>query len=266
MTITSPVKPTHLFGPGQFDAAVNTSAPTPAAFDDLQDMSITFKRDLKSLQGRGQFSADVCAGSSSISWKATLGALNGRIPSDLVFGAGSNSAQMYNKATNEARTIGTNGGSFGAVTVVNHGTGVFIRDLGVRDPATNLPLVRVASGAAITSTNHYYVEFETPGRYLFHSSREGKKLLLSYEWQGNKTGLGNTVSLTNQPQGQVGDFTAVCCFESASEQNVVTLNSALTSDFEMSTKTGDFGKPTISGMAQPDPYGNIGTFSFSQKR
>jgi hypothetical protein len=265
MTTTSPVKPTHLFGPGQFDAAVNTSNPTPAAFDDLQDMSITFKRDLKSLQGRGQFSADVCAGSSSISWKATLGALNGRIPSDLVFGAGSNSAQMYNKATNEARTIGADN-SNGATTVVNHGTGVFIRDLGVRDPATNLPLVRVASVAAITSKAHYCLLSGTPGRYIFHTARVGQKLLLSYEWQGNTTGLGNTVSLTNQPQGQVGDFTAVACFESATEQNVVTLNSALTSDFEMSTKTGDFGKPTISGMAQPDPYGNIGTFSFSQKR
>lgn len=264
MTATQPGKSPRLFGPGQLDMVLNTTNPTPGPCTDLQDMSLSFKRDLKSLQGRGQFTADVMAGSSSINWKATLGAITGRIPNDFILGAAPNSALTYNKALNESRTISVDGSS-GAATVVNHGTGVYIRDLGVIDPATNLPLVRVASVGAITSKAHYYLLFGTPGRYIFHPSRVATKLLISYEWQGNVTGLGGTTLLTNQPQGAVGNGVGVFTFEGGrGDANVVTLNSIMASDFEWATKSGDFGKPTISGMAQPDPYGNIGTFSFSR--
>lgn len=265
MATTAPVKPSKAFGAGDFFGVNNVQTPTPTSFDTPQDMSLSVKRELKSITGVNLFPDDVNAGAASITGKVTMGSLNGRIWGDLVAGVGASKiANIVQVAKREKGVVGNND----KIKVKNSGTGsaatgTFIRDLGVRGPE-NLPLIRVSSAAGITNTKHYCVA--TDGTYQFHSSREGTTVDITYEWQGNVNGLGAIYNITNQPQGAIGDFTAVLATRWRSEENVFTLNSCIVSDYEIATKGGDYAKPTLSYQAQADAYDNIGTFSFAQNR
>jgi len=255
-----PVKPSKAFGAGDFFGVNNVQSPTPTSFDTPQDMSLSVKRELKSITGVNLFPDDVNAGAASITGKVTMGSLNGRIWGDLVAGVGASSvANIVNVAKREKGVIANND----KIVVKNHGGKVFLRDLGVRGPE-NLPFIRVAKPSAITRTNHYSVTSQ--GEYQFHPSRDGDTVDITYEWQGNVNGQGAIYNITNQPQGAIGDFTAVLATRWRSEENVFTLNSCIVSDYEIATKGGDYAKPTLSYQAQADAYDNIGTFSFAQNR
>lgn len=251
-------KPSKIFGAGAFYGISNVTNPATTAFDTLQDYSLSFKRDTKSLFGEDQFADDVCAGPATVTGKVTTGSLNGRIFSDLVCGV-ANTDYMDQVAKKELGTV--NGSS--QIHVQNHGTEVFLQDLGVIDPTTNLPLVNVAIGA-VTKRSHYSVT--GAGIYTFQSSRQGDKMAITYRWQLNPAGNGTKLNIKNQPMGKIGDFTTVAALNWAEEQNVFTLNSCLSSDIEVGTKQGDYGKPTFNFMASVDDYGNLGTFSFAQHR
>lgn len=265
MAITAPVKASKAFGAGDFFGVNNVQTPTPTSFDTPQDMSLSVKRELKSITGVNLFPDDVNAGAASITGKVTIGSLNGRIWGDLVAGVGASKvANIVSVAKREKGVVAAvveNEVLTSAYQVKNHGPKKFLRDLGVRDPATNLPLIRVTN---ITHGNHYSVT--TSGEYHFHPNREGDTLDFTYEWQGSTTGLGAIYNITNQPQGAIGDFTAVMATRWRSEENVFTLNSCIVSDYEIATKGGDYAKPTLSFQAQADAYDNIGTFSFAQNR
>ena len=259
MATTAPVKASKAFGAGDFFGVNNVQTPTPTSFDTPQDMSLSVKRELKSITGVNLFLDDVNAGAASITGKVTIGSLNGRIWGDLVAGVGASKvANTVSVAKREKGVVNTNTGKN---RIKNFGSGVFLRDLGVRDPATNLPLIRVAT---VTRANHYTVT--SAGEYQFHANREGETLDFTYEWQGSVSGLGAVYNITNQPQGAIGDFTAVMATRWRSEENVFTLNSCIVSDYEVATKGGDYAKPTLSFQAQADAYDNIGTFSFAQNR
>lgn len=257
MPTVAPVKPSKIFGAGYFYGISNIANPTPTTFDTPQDQSLTFKRDLKSITGTNLFPDDVNAGGTTMTWKVTTGSINGRLVGDMITGAGSTDGTVWTRAPREKGVVNNTS----KITVKNNGAGVFIRDLGVIDPATNLPLINVS---VITKKNHYTVN--TTGAYTFHTSLQGYTLDISYEWAGAGNGLGAVYNITNQPQGAVGDCAVVMGFNWRDEQNTFTLNSNSVSDFEIASKGGDYSKPTISGMVQADAYGNIGTFSFAQKR
>jgi hypothetical protein len=246
-----------MFGAGNFTGVANVSFPTPTTFNTLQDWTFSFKRTVKSLVGQNQFPDDVCAGESTITGKVTMGSFSGRIITDLVAGASYVSQYQVIEALKELKIVKSDG----TLIVNNHGANTFIRDLGVVDTATNLPLTRVAT---IAHGNHYTVD--TTGNYAFHTSRAADQVAISYQWQSKSMVNGAQMNITNQLQGKIGDFTAVMASNWNGEQNVFTLNSCIVSDFEFGTKQGDYGKPTLSYQAQTDAYGNIGTISVAQLR
>lgn len=259
MAITAPVKPSKVFGAGDFFGVNNVQTPTPTSFDTPQDMSLSVKRELKSITGNNLFPDDVNAGAASITGKVTMGSLNGRQWGDLVAGVGA--SRVANIVSVAKREKGVVNASTAKNRIKNYGSGIFLRDLGVRDPTTNLPLIRVST---ITNGKHYTVD--NKGEYQFHAVREGQTLDFSYEWQGNINGQGAIYNITNQPQGAIGDFTAVMATRWRTEENVFTLNSCIVSDYEMASKGGDYMKPTLSFQAQADAYDNIGVFSYAQNR
>jgi|GEM_PF-5488112 len=257
---TTPVKPSKAFGAGDFFGVNNVQSPTPTSFDTPQDMSLSVKRELKSITGVNLFPDDVNAGAASITGKVTMGSLNGRIWGDLVAGVGASKVANIVSVAKREKGVVSNAEK---IRVKNYGSGVFLRDLGVRGPE-NLPFIRVSKASAIAHLNHYSVT--TAGEYQFHHDRDGDTVDITYEWQGNVNGLGAVYNITNQPQGAIGDFTAVLATRWRSEENVFTLNSCIVSDYEIATKGGDYAKPTLSYQAQADAYDNIGTFSFAQNR
>lgn len=254
--MTAPIKSSKMFGAGEMYGVLNTATPTPTNFDTLQDWTVTFKRDTKAITGQGQFPDDVCAGQINLTWKATLGGPSGRIMGDLITGMAPQS-NMYNIAKGERHPVN----SSDVINVTNNGSGVYLRDLGVIDTLTNLPMIRVS---IITKRTHYTVGLA--GKYTFHPSRAGDTMAINYEWIGNVTGNGAIYQITNQPQGKIGDFTTVFASDWGGEQNVLTFYSNIVSDFEIGTKNGDFGKPTLGGTVQADAYGNVANFSFAQQR
>ena len=244
-----------IFGAGRFFGINNVSNPTPARFAVPQDMSVTFKRGVKSLYGENQLAEDVSGGELDVTGKVSYGTSNARVIASLLFGAATTTGQTF-EADNELGTIASH-----TITVFN--ATAWTTDLGVVNVTTGARYQCVTSGAETAGVSYSVAA----GVYRFASGETGTAFKISYLYA--ITGAGETVALANQPQGKVSDFAAVYVFPwtnpgNVVEQDVLTLNSCIASDAEIATKTGDYAKPSFSFTAACDTNGNLGTFSFAE--
>lgn len=249
--MTAAVNGKKIFGAGRFFGINNVSNPTPARFGVMQDQTITFKRSAKSLFGENQLAADVCGAELEVTGKVTMGTNNARILSDLIFGNAGTTGQVL-EADKESGTVP--GSSTYTVTVANSAN--WTTDLGVRNVTSGKPMTRVASGP---TTGQYSV---AAGVYTFAAADANVPVQISYLWSSSASG--ETVALTNQAMGKVGNFTAVMVFPWGTEQDVLTLNNCISTDHEIASKGGDYGKPTLGFMAACDTNDTLGNFTFSQ--
>lgn len=241
-----------IFAAGHWFGINNVTSPTPSRAIVIQDQSITFKRATKQLYGANQLPVSVASTTLDITGKVTMGALNARIYADLLFGITGSSGETL-LAIGEAGAIP--GSSTFTVTVTNSAT--WSVDLGVFDKTTGTRMIRVASGPIV---GQYSV---AAGVYTFAAANKSDSVSISYEY--TTTGTGETLSLTNQPMGFIGDFTAVMGFlGEPGDQSVLTLNSCLISNAEVATKLDDFGKPSIEFSAATDSNDLLGSWSFTQ--
>ena len=255
--MTAPLNGKKLFGAGQAFATLNASNPTPIRFGLVQDQSITFKRGAKEIYGPNQLAADVSSGEMSVTGKVTTGTTNARIFTDLLFADAGATGQIA-ESDNELGTVA--GTTPYIITVANSAT--WTQDLGVIDVTTGNRMTRVAS--APVAAKSYMV---AAGVYTFATGDEGTAKKISYLYSVASTG--ESVTLSNQPRGKVGNVTAAMVFPwtppgGAVEQDVLTLNSCLATDYEISTKMGDYGKPPFSFSAGCDTTDTLGTFSFAE--
>jgi len=244
-----------IFGAGRFFGINNVTNPTPARFVLPQDMSITFKRGVKSLYGENQLAADVSGGEMDVTGKVTYGTSNARIIADLLFGVGNNTGQTL-ESDNELGTIAMH-----TISVANAST--WTVDLGVVNTASGKRYQRVAAGSETAGVSYSAAS----GNYSFASGETGTTFKISYLY--TNASAGETVNLTNQPMGKVSDFSAVYVFpwtnnSNVTEQDVLTLNSCVASDAEISTKQGDYAKPSFGFTAACDTNDMLGTFSFAE--
>lgn len=247
-----------LFGAGRFWGINNITNPTPARFVLPQDMSITFKRGTKEIYGENQLAADTSSGEMSVTGKVTYGTTNSRVIAELLFGVSQAAGQTI-EADNELGTLVSH-----AYTAVNGAT--FSMDLGVVLVSSGKRYVRVAGGSEVAGTS-YSVNTAT-GVYTFNAAEAGTVFKFSYNY--TSAAAGTTVVLSNQPMGKGGgDFTSVYVFpwtnnSNQVEQDILTLNSCIASDAEISAKIGDYAKPTFAFAAACDTNDNLGTFSFAE--
>lgn len=246
-----------IFGCGRFVGINNVTNPTPMRPLLVQDMSVTFKRATKSIFGENQFAADVSSGEATVNGKVSFGATNARLFADLLFGTTSTTV-LTTEYDNEAGTL-----TLHAYTVLNPGTG--ITNYGVVNTTNGVRYARVAAASEVAGVS-YSLNAAT-GVYTFNASETGTTFKFSYSSTA-ATG-GETVSLTNTPMGKINDFTANYVFPwytagNVQEQDILTLNSCIASDHEISTKAGDYGKPTFSFEASCDANDNLGSFSFAE--
>jgi hypothetical protein len=241
-----------IFAAGRFFGMPNVTTPTPTAFSIPQDQSITFKRSTKSLFGENQFAADISAATMEVTGKVTLGTLQPRIFSDLLFGDAGTAGQIK-EANNEAGVVPAV--TTYIITVANSAT--WTTDLGVRNADSGNRYTRVATTPVVGKS--YTV---AAGVYTFAAGDANANMKISYLY--TVTLVGETIVIANQQMGNVGAFTAVMQFNWASEQSILTLNYCLTSDTEISTKQDDYAKPTFGFMASCDANDNLGSFSFAE--
>lgn len=253
--MTAPLNGKKIFGAGRFFGINNVTNPTPARFLLPQDMGVSFKRNVKSIYGENQLAADVSGGEMEVTGKVTYGTSNPRVLADLFFGAGNTTGGTM-EADNEAGTIASN-----QISVANHAT--WTVDLGVVNTATGARYQRVAAGSEVAGISYSVAG----GIYRFASGETGTTFKISYLY--TVADAGETLTLVNAPQGKVSDFTAVYVFpwtNSANvvEQDVLTLNACVASDAEITTKSGDYAKPTFGFTAACDTTDTLGTFSFAE--
>jgi hypothetical protein len=239
-------KPT--FGAGRFFGINNVSNPTPARTYVQQDMSIDFKQATKELFGEKKFAVAIAAGEMSITGKVSMGAPNVRMLGDYLFNASGSSGQIL-QADKEAGTVPTTPYQ---ITVTNSAT--WTTDLGVMKTDGTV-YTRVASSP---TTGQYSV---SAGVYTFAAADTTFNMLISYLYTASA--VGEKLALANALQGPAGAFTAVMAFMYGTQQDVLTLNNAIATDFSFSTKQGDFDKPSFGFMAATDSSDNLGTFSFA---
>jgi hypothetical protein len=241
-----------IFGAGRFFGINNVANPTPMRAYVVQDQSIDFKINTKSLSGENKLPVAVAAGDMTVTGKVTLGANNARLFADLMFNVGSSVGSTIEQER-EAASIPTTPFQ---VTVAN--AAHFTVDLGVTLASDGTVFVRVASSPA---AGQYSVVVAT-GIYTFNTADTGKNIVISYLYT-NAT-LGETLTVINTLQGPAGAFTGVMVFPYGTEQDVLTLNNCIATDGGIATKQGDYAKPSFGFMSATDSSDTLGTFSFAE--
>lgn len=249
--MTNSVTGKKIFGAGRFFGINNVTSPTPMRAYVPQDQSIDFKLSTKTLSGENRLPVAVAAGDMSVTGKVTLGANNARMFADLMFAIGSSSGTV----TEQDFEAGSIPGSVAyTITVANSST--WTTDLGVVLAADGTVFTRVASAPA---AGQYSV---AAGVYTFAAADANKNVKISYLY--TIPSVGEKMTITNSLQGPAGAFTGVMVFPYGADQDVLTLNNCIASDAGISTKQGDYAKPSFGFMASTDASDTLGTFAFSQ--
>lgn len=218
----------------------------------LQDITIDWDAQTKSLYGENQWPAVIARGQMKVTGKARFGRIFNAVAADLFFGltAAAGSLQC---AENEADTVGS---SPYTVTVGNAAN--FVEDLGVYYAATGTRFTQVASPSA---AGQY--ENGGTGLYTFHASDSGAGVAISYLY--NNTASGKTLTISQQLMGTTPTFKLVLFgrgqTSSGTFPEVLVLNNCTASKWSIPDKIDDFQIQELDFEGFVDASGNIGKFS-----
>lgn len=238
------------FGSGTLWAVrTDVADSTPYQFGILQDVAPEFSRNVKELHGGYAFPVAVAGGSGKISFKAKFAQINGRIFSDLFFGATANTGQTK-IANREAGTIPTT--PF-AITVTNGAT--WVEDLGVLN-ATGVPMIKVSS-AATPTTGQY--KCTTGGVYTFAAADTGLAVSISYTYSVAATGLKQIVA--NPLLGVQPIFAAHLVATWGGKDITFKFHQCIATKLTFTTKLEDFMIPEFDFSGFADASNNLVTIS-----
>lgn len=163
----------------------------PDQFGLLQNVSIDFNRDVKTLHGEGQFPALVATGMSTITGRAAHGRIFGAIYADLFFGETLDTGSFV-VAQDESHTIPASP----AYTVLADHMSNWTEDLGVYVAGTRLQYTTSGS----PSSGQYTVSL---GTYTFNAAQAGLAVKISYLYE---SGSGKMITINNQLMGVTPSF------------------------------------------------------------
>jgi len=153
---------------------------SPIMFSALQDVSVDFSQDLKTLHGSQKFAIEQAGGKAKIEGKCTVGRIDPVLFNSIFFGGtlttGGTIGSMAENATIPAVTTFT----ITAAQALN-----FRVDLGVYDVLLGNFLTRVPSAPA---TGQYSVN-ETTGVYTFAAADASRAVLLYYTYGATGTAI-----------------------------------------------------------------------------
>jgi hypothetical protein len=243
-----------LYGTPTHDGAGSAiTTPTPIKFGSMQEVGVDMSFDAKKLYGAMQFPLAVARGKGSLSFKAKMADIDGRVLSDLFFG---HTAAAGIKSTVNGFAAAIPATPF-TITVAPPNSGTFVADLGVIDASTGKPLTRVGAAPA---TGQYMVS--AVGLYTFAAADTLKNVLISYEYSAvSTTALYGVIS--NQLMGASPFFGVT--LNNAYQGRVLTLkfNRCMSSKFSMPFKNEDFAIPDFEFEAMADDAGNVGYWAIS---
>lgn len=259
----------YLFGSGFLYGVPTADAsgaaivnPTPILFGTLQEVSFDFAFENKMLHGNLQFPVAVGRGKGKIGGKAKVANINAAAYSSMIFGGAptANIIAAVNDVTGKAIpttpfTITANTSAPTATTIQIPSSGVWLRDLGVRDAVGN-PMTRVASAPA---TGQYTV---AAGVYVFNTADAAKVVYISYEYTATDT-LAKQFTLTNQAMGYAPTFMAVLSAPFNGKNFHLRLPACISNKLGLAFKNDDFVIPEFDFDAFADSAGIVATFAMS---
>jgi hypothetical protein len=236
------------------------SNPTPQKFGVFQEISLDLSFDTKMLYGQNQFPVAVGRGKGKVSGKAKFGQVNGALLNSIVFGQTLTTGSQiidYSDTTTGTAIPAT---PF-QITITPANSGVYSKDLGVRNAATGIAMTRVAAAPA---AGQYSVN-EATGVYTFSSADNVSAIKVQIDYQYTATIAGtNKSSIQNVQMGYAPTFAADIFMPYNGKNLIITLPNCISSKMTMATKLDDFAVPEIDFEAFADASGNVMTYSLSE--
>ena len=222
----------------------------------LQDVNI--RATFKNTEERGNFTyvMKTMNSVSTISAVARLAQINGKLMSQVVFGAASVSTGSKLLVPSLAITVPA-GGPY-TVTPAGPGGGTWSQDLGVvyaTGANAGIPLT-VTSGAP--AQGQYAV---VAGVYTFAAADASAGLQVSFLYS---LAGGNTLTLANQYTQLAPLFKVVLNTTAPGGQVTWVLNACRSEVLQFPTRQEDYAIPEFTFSVQADGSGNIGTMSYSR--
>jgi hypothetical protein len=229
----------------------DSSGTSPEEFGLLQNVSIDFNREIKTLHGENQFPALCATGMATIQGRAAHGRIFGSLYADIFFGEEIATGGLV-VAHNEAHTVTT-----GGATVANAAD--FTDDLGVY-LTTGERLTKVATTPAALQ---YSVT--AGGVYAFNTAQEAAAVKISYLYEST---TGKRVTINNHFMGVTPSFKLVLMnpgrtqFEAAPFSLV--LNACTSGKLTFPTRIGEFALPEFEFQGYADQNDVLGYLSTTE--
>lgn len=243
--------------------------PTPVKFGILQDVSLDVSFDTKMLYGSAQFPVAVGRGKGKVSGKAKAAQINGALLNSIVFGQTLNLTSQRANYNDTSAGIAipatpftiTGGATASATAFAIPNSGTFAKDLGVRNAATGLAMVRVTSAP----TAGQYTVNEATGAYVFSSADQvaGVKVQIDYQYTFTPT-TGNSSNVLNLTMGYAPSFAIDLSFNYNGKLGTIGLQNCVASKLSLASKQDDFLVPEFDFEAFADASGNVMTHSWSE--
>lgn len=249
--------PIRIFGVGALyatmlidSAGAAVATPTPYLIGTLQSADCEIKQELKTLHGSGEFPVEVAKGKATISGKVSFGDAGVRV-FELVTGLASQSGVLAVQNSTAQLTIpGT-----GDYTVVPPSSGTFLKNLGVVNAATGVPMTRVATAPA---TGEYTVN-EATGNYDFNATQATAGLNVMIAFSYSATGAPARKLEVKQREMGVTPTFSLDIFQRTPRggYQYVRLYQVVFDGVKMSSKNDDFTMPETSYQGFSDAAGRV---------
>lgn len=231
------------FGTGNL-IALPSGGVDPLPIGALQDVSVDFTGDVKSLYGQNQFPLDTARGKVKIEIKAKSGLIDVNLYNSVFFGQSALLGETL-PIFNEAGTVPATPFQ---ITVANAAT--FKANMGVYDATTGLKLTQVASGP---TTGQYSVS--GAGVYLFAVADVARLVTINYTYGSTTTGL--TLTGANIQMGTLPSFQVSLLNKSKGKSQTLTFLSCVSSKLSMPFKQDDYEVAELDFMAQDNGAGQV---------
>lgn len=220
--------------------------PTPVKFGVLQEMSVSFKGDLKKLYGQLQFPVATARAKVNVDIKGKLAVFDPTMLNQIMF-AQTQTTGVKLIADGEIHPIGTTVTTTNAANYVNPGG-----DFGVVRLDTGAQMIKVASAPA---TGQYSV-VESTGIYSFNAADTGFNVAISYLY--TSSARGTTIALAGQLMGYAPEVEIFAYSMFRSKYLAIQLNDVTLGGIDIPSKLEDFWITDFDGSANLDASNILG--------
>lgn len=229
---------------------------TPIQVAAIQNISVDFDGDQKSLYGQSQFPLDTARGKVKVAGKFEVGQINSTLWNSVFFGATAPALGQVLVAVNEGPTAIP--ASPYAITVTNSAN--FLADLGVTNNATGVQMTDVAATTTPTAGQYHFAA----GVYTFSAADLASAISVNITYEYTSTTTGKKFAINNQLMGNNPVFELDLYNSTKSKSQLLRLFACTSSKFQFPLKQDDYGMQVFDFNAQDNGAGNIAEWSTTE--